>query len=414
MDSWASWVHIPENSDFTLANLPYGIFKTKNTPPRVGVAIGEFILDLPRVNDLNLFSGLEFDRSLLRQSTLNAFMALPKSFHDQFRKRLIKILSAENQSVSTFANLILVPQQHAQMLMPFTIGDYTDFYSSLEHATNVGTMFRGKDNALMPNWKHMPIAYHGRSSSIQVSPHTFRRPKGQRLPPDSQTPVFGPSVALDFELEVAFVVGKPTTHGQTLTTAQAREHIFGFVLFNDWSARDIQKWEYQPLGPFLGKNFASTISPWVVTVQALEPYRVAGPAQDPVLPYLQINTPDSYDIHLEVELQTAEGQKAIICRSNFAYLYWTVSQQLAHHTSGGCALNVGDLCASGTISGPDKGSYGSLLELTWGGKEPLVLPDGSTRTYLQDGDTITLRGHCGSGPTRVGFGEAKATVLAAE
>ncbi len=409
-----SWVQIAPDSDFTLSNLPYGIFSTKEINPRVGVAIGDYILDLQRVCDLDLFEDLDFDTHVFGQPTLNALMQLPKATLSQIRQRLLKILDAENKPVSHFSHQILVAQSDAVMHLPIAIGDYTDFYSSLEHATNVGTMFRGKDNALMPNWKHMPIAYHGRSSSIRVSPHSFYRPLGQRLPNESDTPVFGPSVALDFELEVAFVVGKPTEPGQIVSVEEAEEHIFGFVLFNDWSARDIQKWEYQPLGPFLGKNFASTVSPWVVPIEALEPFRVEAPPQDPVLPYLQQKNRSTFDIELEVEIHTAQGVATTVCRSNFRHLYWTVAQQLAHHTIGGCPLNTGDVCASGTISGQDKGSFGSMLELTWAGKEPLLLNDGTTRTYLLDGDTVVIKGFCEKAGERVGFGQAQATILPAK
>jgi fumarylacetoacetase len=409
-----SWVEIPENSDFTLYNLPYGIFSTPDTSPRVGVAVGEYILDLQRLCDFDLFDDMEFDLHVFSKPTLNPLMALPKATLSQIRQRLLKILDAENKSVAYFSSSVLVAQSQAQMHLPFSIGDYTDFYSSLEHATNVGTMFRGKDNALMPNWKQMPIAYHGRSSSIRVSPHSFHRPMGQRLPAESDAPVFGPSVALDFELEVAFVIGKPSQMGSRVSTEEAENHIFGFVLFNDWSARDIQKWEYQPLGPFLGKNFASTLSAWVVPLEALEPFRVPAPQQDPVLPYLQQKNAQTFDIKLEVEIQTANGSVTKVCESNFKYLYWTVAQQIAHHTVGGCPLQTGDLCASGTISGPDKSSFGSLLELSWGGKEPLHLNDGTTRTYLQDHDCVIIKGFCGQANKRVGFGQAKATILPAK
>jgi fumarylacetoacetase len=303
-----------------------------------------------------------------------------------------------------------------EMLLPARIGDYTDFYSSREHATNVGIMFRGKENALMPNWLHLPIAYHGRASSIVVSGTAFHRPCGQTQPVESEPPVFGASRMMDIELEVGFLVGPGNERGTPVPADQAREHIFGFVLVNDWSARDIQKWEYQPLGPFLAKNFATSISPWVVTLEALEPFVCDGPAQDPEpLPYLRTRGGQTWDIELDVLLKTpgmAKGQR--IVRSNFRHLYWNVSQQLAHHTVNGCDLRPGDLLASGTISGPEKSSFGSLMELTWRGTEPLMLKDGEERKFLQDGDSITITGRCqAEGAVPIGFGEVEGTVLPA-
>lgn len=298
------------------------------------------------------------------------------------------------------------------MLLPLHIGDYTDFYSSLEHASNVGAMFRDPQNPLLPNWRHLPVAYHGRASSIVVSGTPIRRPQGQTLPEGQHLPVFGPTRMLDFELETAFVVGKPTTSGERVSTEQAEEYLFGMVLFNDWSARDLQKWEYVPLGPFLSKNFASTISPWVVTLDALEPFRTAGPVQAPeVLPYLRFDGEKSYDIHLEAHLRTADGVEHLFCRTNFRYLYWNMCQQLAHHTVNGCNIRVGDLCASGTISGATPDSFGSLLELTWKGSTPIQLPDGSNRTFLEDGDTVVIKGFAQREGLRVGFGEARGTIL---
>ena len=302
-----------------------------------------------------------------------------------------------------------------QLISHFKVGDYTDFYSSLEHASNVGRMFRDPENALLPNWRHLPVAYHGRASSIVVSGTPVRRPWGQKAPDSNQgPPAFGPSQALDFELEVAFVVGKSTLPGETVAVNNAEEFIFGLLLFNDWSARDIQKWEYQPLGPFLGKSFASTVSPWVVTLDALEPFRTSGPEQDPPpLPYLQSRKDHHYDLELEVLLQSKDGPPKRVCHSNFKYLYWNMCQQLAHQTVNGCNINVGDLYASGTISGTTPDSYGSLLELTWNGTKPLSMPDGTERRFLEDGDRVIFRGWGERSGIRIGFGEAEGAVLPA-
>jgi fumarylacetoacetase len=308
--------------------------------------------------------------------------------------------------------LILKKQKDVKLLKPVQIGDYTDFYSSIDHATNVGTMFRDPANALLPNWRHLPVGYHGRASSIFVSGHSFHRPKGQQKPADSDQPVFGPSKLLDIELETGFIIGKSTQSGESVSTANADDYIFGMVLFNDWSARDIQTWEYVPLGPFLAKNFASTMSPWIVTLEALEPFRTAGYKQEPaVLPYLSYSGNRNLDIQLEVSLVTADGTENLICQSNYKYMYWTMEQQLAHHTVNGCNINVGDLMASGTISGPDPKEYGSFLELTWRGTKPLKMKDGSERKFVNDSDTIVIRGHCERKGIRIGFGECRAKVL---
>jgi len=299
-----------------------------------------------------------------------------------------------------------------EMLMPVAIGDYTDFYSSIDHATNVGTMFRDPANALLPNWKHLPVGYHGRASSITVSGTNFHRPKGQTKPADSELPVFGPCKLLDFELETAFIIGKSTAMGDSVTTANADDHIFGMILFNDWSARDIQTWEYVPLGPFLAKNFASTISPWIVTLDALEPFRVEGYKQDPkVLPYLEYSGNKNIDIKLEVSIQPKGGEEVKVCDSNYRFMYWTMEQQLAHHTVNGCNINIGDMMASGTISGPTPGSFGSMLELTWKGTKPFKMPDGTERKFINDNDTVIMRGHCEKDGVRIGFGECKAMAL---
>jgi fumarylacetoacetase len=311
----------------------------------------------------------------------------------------------------------LLPMDEVVMELPAQIGDYTDFYSSREHATNVGIMFRGKDNALMPNWLHLPVGYHGRASSVVVSGTPVRRPKGQTLPADADAPVFGPTRLFDFELEVGFFVGPGNELGKPISIDRAEEHIFGLVIVNDWSARDVQKWEYQPLGPFNAKNFATSISPWVVTLEALEPFRAEGPKQDDPAPldYLRSAGNPSYDIDLEVLLQTesmSEPQR--IALSNFRYLYWNMQQQLTHHTVTGCNTRPGDMMASGTISGPDKSMFGSLLEITWRGEQPIELPGGETRKFMQDGDTLIMRGWASRDGVRIGFGEVRGSILPAD
>jgi len=351
------------------------------------------------------------------QDTLNDFIALGRPTWRRVRNRLAELFDENNTELKErveHQNKALFPVDHVQMLMPVFIQDYTDFYSSIEHATNVGKMFRDPDNALLPNWKHIPVGYHGRSSSIVISGEALHRPKGQRMAPGADSPTFGPSVRMDFELEMAFITGEGKPLGHRIKADEADQYIFGMVLFNDWSARDIQKWEYVPLGPFLGKNFGSSISPWVVTMDALEPFKVEGPKQDPpVLPYLETTGANNYDIALEVGLAPEGKAETVISRSNYKYMYWNQRQQLAHHTVNGCNINAGDMMASGTISGPTKDSYGSMLELSWAGKEPITLDTGDTRTFIEDGDTITMRGYCQNGAVRIGFGEVSTKLLPA-
>ncbi len=407
-----SWANVPAESDFPIQNLPFGVFRTMSNPtPRVCTAIGDNVVDLSVMNYLTLFDDLEIGNSVFNAPCLNPLMALGKTKTRALRYRIADLLDDRNDEAKELAWHFLHPMDKVELLMPVQVGDYTDFYSSLDHATNVGSMFR-PDNPLLPNWKHLPVGYHGRASSIVVSGTPVHRPLGQTMPDGAERPVFGPSRLLDFELEMAFVVGKATQMGQQITTAEAEDHIFGLVLFNDWSARDIQKWEYVPLGPFLAKNFASTISPWVITLDALEPFRTDGPAQDPEpLEYLRSEGKKMYDIELEVAIRTATGAEAVVSRSNFKYMYWNMCQQLAHHTVGGCNFNVGDMCASGTISGPDPSSYGSMLELTWRGTKPISMPDGTERKFINDGDTVILRGHGEKDGVRIGFGEAAGKVL---
>ncbi|MEZ5002052.1 MAG: fumarylacetoacetase [Chitinophagales bacterium] len=414
MSQLRSWVEVPDNSDYTIYNLPYGIFKTEGKKPRVGVAIGKKILDLHAVAKLGYFNKLSLPPKIFRKKYLNDFIALGKPVWSKVRQRITELLSESNTELRQCAHLVLKPQEEAILLLPVKVGDYTDFYSSIEHATNVGKMFRDPDNALLPNWKHIPVGYHGRASSVYISGTPIHRPKGQTLPPGADQPVFGPTKRLDFELEMAFIVGRETNPGQTIPIDKADDYIFGMVMFNDWSARDIQKWEYVPLGPFLGKNFASTASPWVVTMEALEPFKVNGPTQEPkVLPYLQFKGKKNYDINLEVSIHPLDGKDTVVCRTNFKYMYWNMAQQLAHHTVNGCNVKIGDMMASGTISGKEVGSYGSLLELTWSGKNPITLKDGNTRTFIEDNDVVYMRGSAKKGNIRIGFGEMCAKILPA-
>jgi fumarylacetoacetase len=417
-----SFIEVPPDSHFPLENLPFGIFKPARGVPRVGVAIGDYVLDLSILEGHGHFKTREFESEHGRvfvENSLNEFLALGRPAWRKAREVLQKLLAADNPVLRDNAHLreqVLHKQKDVVMQLPARIGDYTDFYSSYHHAHNVGTMLRGPENALMPNWKWLPVAYHGRASSIVVSGTDVRRPRGQIKPPDAAAPVYGPSKAFDYELEMAFLIGPSNSLGKPVPIDQAADHIFGLVLMNDWSARDIQTWEYQPLGPFLAKNFCTTISPWVVTLEALEPFRKPLPAQDPEpLAYLRLTNDFTYDIRLEAALQTAKmNAPQVITRTNFQNLYWSISQQLAHHTVNGCNLHPGDLLASGTISGPTEDSRGCMLELTWRGANPLQLPDGETRKWLGDDDRLTISGWCQGDGYRVGFGEATGKVVAAE
>lgn len=416
--SLKSWIEVPSNSDFPIQNLPFGIFKTQSSNSRVGIAIGDQVLDLSVLNKLGFLDDFKIDDSVFSNQYLNDFIALGKPLCRSLRHRISNLLSINNPDLRDNKDArykVLNFMSNVQMQMPVKVGDYTDFYSSVDHATNVGTMFRDPANALLPNWKHIPVGYHGRASSIIVSGTPFHRPKGQTKPADADSPVFGPTKLLDFELEVGFIIGKQTQLGDSVSTEAADDHIFGLALFNDWSARDIQTWEYVPLGPFLAKNFASTISPWIVTLDALEPFRTAGYKQEPkVLPYLEYKGDKNIDINLEVAIQPEKGEETNICKSNYKFMYWTMEQQLAHHTSNGCNINIGDLMASGTISGPTPDSYGSMLELSWKGTKPVKLKDGSERKFINDNDTVIMRGYCEKNGVRIGFGEAKGKVLEAK
>lgn len=411
-----TWVNIPENSDFPIQNLPFGIATTPGKDARVFVRIGDFALDMPALNSSGLLSGMGFDKSVFEASVLNPFIALGKEVTRKTRQRLSDLLKADNNSLKTRPDLdhMLFPIEKLTIQMPVNVGDYTDFYSSEQHAYNVGCMFRDPNNALLPNWKHIPVGYHGRSSSIVISGTDIHRPMGQSKPADAETPVFSSSKLLDFELEMAFITypGKPL--GQRISTDEATDYIFGMVLFNDWSARDIQAWEYVPLGPFLAKNFASSISPWVVTLDALEPFRVAGPVQNPeVFPYLKYNGNKHIDIDLEVLIAPENSNESRVSNSNYRHMYWNMNQQLAHHTVNGCNIREGDMMASGTISGNDESAYGSMLELSWRGSKTIKLNDGSERKFIHDFDTVIMRGHAQKDGVRVGFGEVKTKVLPA-
>lgn len=409
-----SWVEVPDKSDFPIQNLPFGIFQTQYLSAVAGVAIGNHVLDLVYLHENGYFDGLGLPPGIFNQPHLNSFIGLGRKKAGEVRERVSEILRHDNDELKNNVaarEIALISMEEVQMRMPVQVPNYTDFYSSIEHATNVGSMFRDPKNALLPNWRHIPIGYHGRASSIVISGTDIYRPKGQTKAPEAEFPSFGPSKKLDFELEMAFITCTNTELGKPVSVSEAENHIFGMVLFNDWSARDIQTWEYVPLGPFLAKNFGSTISPWIVTMDALEPFKVNGPEQEPkVLPYLKSNGPQNYDINLEVSLNTESG-KTVISKSNFKYMYWNMCQQLAHHTVNGCNIQVGDMYASGTISGHEKDSYGSMLELSWNGKNPIKLSDGTQRTFIEDGDTIVMRGYADKNGVRIGFGDCSGKIL---
>jgi fumarylacetoacetase len=399
-----SWIDVSEDSDFSIYNIPFGIGKSGDSTFAC-TRIGDQVLNLYQLALTGFFKDLVEDNNVFNQDSLNAFIALGKPVTNEVRLRLQETLSNEHSPLKNKGDLF-TPFRSVSMLLPVDIGDYTDFYSSIEHATNAGKMFRDPENALLPNWRHIPIGYHGRASSIVISGTPVRRPKGQTKPADSDVPVFGPTKRLDFELEVGFIIGKETNVGEPIQMEKTEEHIFGLVLLNDWSARDIQTWEYVPLGPFLSKNFISAISSWIVTLEALDTFRIQGPVQNPtVLPYLQYKGLKNYDISLEVLLAPQKEASTVISSSNFKYMYWNMCQQLAHHTSNGCNVRVGDLMASGTISGPDQNSLGSMLEISSGGKTPLTLPNGAKRSFIENGDTVTMRGWAEKDGKRIGFGE---------
>ena len=410
-----SWLHVGKNSDFPIQNIPFGVFLTREDIITIGTRIGDTAIDLGALHQLGYFKGIPLTDDIFLQDTLNDFIADGRKTWRLVRNRIAEIFDSNNDVLKTNKKnkeTVLFRLDEIEMQLPVQIGDYTDFYSSIEHATNVGTMFRDPDNALLPNWLHIPVGYHGRSSSIIPSGIPIHRPQGQTLPNDATQPVFGSSKLVDFELEMAFITTDANDLGESIPIDEAEDYIFGLVLLNDWSARDIQKWEYVPLGPFLSKSFASSISPWIVTLDALEPFRVESPK--PIkqqLPYLQYKGKKSFDINLEVAIQPKGAKETVVSKSNFKYLYWNMAQQLAHHTSNGCPVNSGDMMGSGTISGTTPDSYGSMLELTWRGENPLKMKDGTERKFINDNDTVIMRGYCEKDGTRIGFGEVKTKLL---
>jgi fumarylacetoacetase len=410
-----SWLHVDKNSDFPIQNIPFGVFLTRDDIITIGTRIGDTAIDLGALHQLGYFDGIPLTDDIFLQDTLNDFIADGRKTWRLVRDRISEIFDSNNNTLKNNKKnkeTVLFRLDEIEMQLPVLIGDYTDFYSSKEHATNVGTMFRDPENALLPNWLHIPVGYHGRSSSIIPSGIPVHRPQGQTLPVGATEPVFGPSKLIDFELEMAFITTDANDLGEPIPINEAEEYIFGLVLFNDWSARDIQKWEYVPLGPFLAKSFASSISPWIVTLDALEPFRVEGPKQDPKpFSYLQCKGKKSFDINLEAAIQPKGAKETVVSHSNFKYMYWNMAQQLAHHTSNGCPVNSGDMMGSGTISGPTPDAYGSMLELSWRGEKPITMKDGTERKFINDHDTVILRGYCEKDGTRIGFGEVKTELL---
>ena len=410
-----SWLEVPADSDFPIQNIPFGVFLTKENIVTVGTRIGDFAIDLGALQQLNYFEGIELTDDMFMQDTLNDFISDGQKTWRLVRNRIAELFDATNPKLQNNAkdlDIIIFRMEDVEMQLPVLIGDYTDFFSSKEHATNTGKMFRDPENALLPNWLHIPVGYHGRSSTIVPSGISVHRPMGQTLPNGETTPVFGPSRLVDFELETAFITTDVNIMGENIAVTEAEDYIFGMVLLNDWSARDIQKWEYVPLGPFLSKNFASSISPWIVTMDALEPFRTKGPKQEPTpLPYLQQKGKHSFDINLEVAIQPENAEPTVISQTNFKYMYWSMCQQLAHHTSNGCRVNSGDMMGSGTLSGSTPDSFGSMLELTWGGKNPITLNDGTERKFINDNDTVIMKGYCQNGQVRIGFGEVSSKLL---
>ncbi len=414
-----SWIKVEKNSDFPIQNIPFGIFSPTDKSPRPGTIIGNTVIDLSVLVEEGFFDEILPDTGYdaFFQAALNDIISLGKEFTSNLRNRISELFSEEKEVIRDDKELqerMLFNVKEVKMHLPVEVGDYTDFYSSIEHATNVGTMFRDPANALFPNWRSLPVGYHGRASSIVVSGTDINRPNGQTLPAGEEKPIFGPSRLFDFELEMAFITGKQTKLGDSIKVEDADDYIFGMVIFNDLSARDIQKWEYVPLGPFLSKSFGSVISPWIVTLDALEPFRVEGPKQEPeVLPYLQTQGKRNLDIDLKVFIKPENGEETMVSNSNYKYLYWNMAQQLTHQTINGCNINVGDMYASGTISGPTYDAYGSMLELSWGGKKTLKLKDGSERKFILDNDTIIMRAYAEKNGVRIGFGESVTKVLPA-
>jgi len=412
----ASWLNIPQDSDFPLYNIPFGMAVIKGNKTRAVTRIGNYIINLNSLNQAGFLKNTAVDKTdLFKQENLNSFISLGRKKTGEVRNRIAELFSEGNTELKSQTHIleeIIYQLNDVKMIMPVKVGDYTDFYSSMEHATNVGKMFRDPENALLPNWKHLPVGYHGRASSIVVSGTPLHRPKGQLKYNDNPNPVFGPTKEMDFELEIAFITCNNTKLGESISVNKAEDSIFGMLLFNDMSARDIQRWEYVPLGPFLSKSFGSVVSPWIVTLDALEPFRTNGPVQvTEVLPYLKSEGNKNFDISLEAIIKPVNSDENVVCRTNFKYMYWNIAQQLAHQTINGCNINSCDMYASGTISGPDAGSYGSMLELAWKGQNPIQLNNGETRVFLEDNDTIIIRGHATKDNLRIGFGEVITKVL---
>ncbi|SDS37547.1 fumarylacetoacetate hydrolase [Gillisia sp. Hel1_33_143] len=410
-----TWLDTPKDTDFPIQNIPFGVFLTRDDIVTIGTRIGDYAIDLGALHQLGYFEDIPLTDDIFLQDTLNDFISDGKKTWRLVRNRIAEVFDEKNSKLKNnqdHRNIVLFTLDEIEMQLPVQVGDYTDFYSSKEHATNVGTMFRDPENALLPNWLHIPVGYHGRSSSIIPSGIPVHRPQGQKLPNGATEPVFGPSRLIDFELEMAFITTDANLLGEPIPIEDAEDYIFGLVLFNDWSARDIQKWEYVPLGPFLAKNFASSVSPWIVTLDALEPFRTKGPEPEKeLLPYLQFEGKKSFDIKLQVAIKPEDKEETVITNSNFKYMYWNMSQQLAHHTINGCPVNSGDMMGSGTISGPTPDTFGSMLELSWRGEKPVKLNDGSERKFIEDNDTVILRGYCENKTRRIGFGEVSTKLL---
>ena len=407
-----SWINYENNCDFPIQNIPFGVFKTNQNDYHIATIIGETVISIKNLEKEGYFNKINLLKDTFQEPNLNKFLEHDKSIWREVRNKIAEIFDIKNNFKTKILNQNILFDKNIEMVLPVKIGDYTDFYSSKDHATNVGKMFRDPENALLPNWLHIPVGYHGRSSSIVISGTDVKRPSGQILNKESNKPIFSKSKLLDFELEMAFITGKSNKLGESINIEKAEDYIFGLCLFNDWSARDIQKWEYVPLGPFLGKSFNSSISPWIVTLDALEPFRIAGEKQEPeVLDYLKFNGDKNFDVQLEVQIKSLKSDPTIVSKSNFKYMYWNMAQQLTHHAINGCNIKAGDLMASGTISGPNKSEFGSMLEISWAGKESIYLNNGEERKFLKDGDTVIMKGYSQNEDLRIGFGQLRNKII---
>ena len=407
-----SWINYDNNCDFPIQNIPFGVFKINQEDYHIATIIGETVISIKNLEKEGYFNEINLLKHTFQEPNLNKFLEHDKSIWREVRNKIAEIFDLKNNFKTKILNLNILFDKNVEMVLPVKIGDYTDFYSSKDHATNVGKMFRDPENALLPNWLHIPVGYHGRSSSIVISGTDVKRPSGQILNKESNKPFFSKSKLLDFELEMAFITGKSNKLGESIDIKKAEDYIFGLCLFNDWSARDIQKWEYVPLGPFLGKSFNSSISPWIVTLDALEPFRIAGEKQEPeVLDYLKFNGNKNFDVELEVQIKSLKSDPTTVSKSNFKYMYWNMAQQLTHHAINGCNIKAGDLMASGTISGPNKSEFGSMLEISWAGKESIYLNNGEERKFLKDGDTVIMKGYSQNKDVRIGFGQLRNKII---